>query len=59
MACAIDTIPGMDMYMDESGIIAVYNGADYSHGALETITFSGVGVQPVYLDRIVKVTTTV
>ena len=59
VASAIDTIPGLDMYMDESGIIAVYNGADYSHGALETITYSGVGVQPVYLDRIVKVTTTV
>lgn len=59
VASAIDTIPGLDMYMDESGIIAVYNGADYSHGALETITYSGVGIQPVYLDRIVKVTTTV
>lgn len=59
VASAINAIPGLDMYMDESGVIAVYNGADYSHGALEAITYSGVGIQPVYLDRIVKVTTTV
>ena len=57
VAASIGEIPGLDMYTDESGIIAVHNGATYSKASLETVTYSGVGVQPVYLDRIVKVTT--
>jgi len=57
VAASIGAIPGLDMYTDESGIIAVHNGATYSKASLETVTYSGVGVQPVYLDRIVKVTT--
>lgn len=57
VAASIGAIPGLDMYTDESGIIAVHNGATYSKASLETVAYSGVGVQPVYLDRIVKVTT--
>ena len=57
VAASIASIPGMDMTADESGIIAVHNGPRYENGALEVVAFSGLAVQPIYLDRIVKVTT--
>lgn len=57
VAASIASIPGMDMTTDESGIIAVHNGPRYENGALEVVAFSGLAVQPIYLDRIVKVTT--
>lgn len=57
VAASIASIPGMDMTTDESGIIAVHNGPRYENGALEVVAYSGLAVQPIYLDRIVKVTT--
>jgi hypothetical protein len=57
VAASIAAIPGMDMTTDESGIIAVHNGPRYENGALEVVAYSGLAVQPIYLDRIVKVTT--
>lgn len=57
VAASIASIPGMEMTSDESGLIAVHNGPRYENGALEVVAYSGVAVQPIYLDRIVKVTT--
>lgn len=56
VAANIGAIPGMEMYADESGIIAVHNGARYENAAVETVAYSGLAVQPVFLDRIIKVT---
>lgn len=56
VAASIADIPGMDMTTDESGIIAVHNGAKYENAAIETVAYSGLSVKPIYLDRIVKVT---
>jgi len=58
VAAAVDSIEGMELTIDESGIIAVHNGAKYENAALETVAYSGLKVVPVYADRIVKVTTT-
>lgn len=56
-AASISAIPGMDMTTDESGMIAVHNGARYENAALELVAYCGLAVLPVYKDRIVKVTT--
>ena len=56
VAASIGAIPGMDMTSDESGIIAVHNGAKYENAAVETVAYCGLAVQPAFLDRIVKVT---
>lgn len=56
IAASIGSIPGMDMTTDDSGIIAVHNGAKYENAAVETVAYCGLAVQPSFLDRIVKVT---
>ena len=55
-AAEIGAIPGMDVTTDETGIIAVHNGAKYENAALETVAYCGLAVTPAVLDRIVKVT---
>ncbi|MBQ6221635.1 MAG: hypothetical protein IJJ44_03385 [Solobacterium sp.] len=54
VAASIGAIPGMEMTTDESGIIAVHNGARYENAAIETVAYSGLAVKPVFLDRIIK-----
>jgi len=54
LAADIKSIPGMELTTDESGIIGVHNGAKYENAALETVAYTGLGVQPIYLNRIVK-----
>ncbi len=56
-AASLASIPGMEFETDESGIIAVHNGAKYENGALETVALSGIAIKPIFTDRIVKVTT--
>lgn len=56
VAASISSIPGLEVTTDESGIIAVHNGAKYENAALETVAYCGLAVQPAFLDRIVKVT---
>ena len=56
VAAEIPAIPGLDLTTDETGIIAVHNGAKYENAALETVAYCGLAIQPVYLDRIFKVT---
>lgn len=56
VAASIASIPGMEMTTDESGIIAVHNGARYENAALETVAYCGLSVLPVYADRIAKAT---
>lgn len=56
-AASISAIPGMDLTTDESGIIAVHNGARYENAALDLVAYCGLAVLPVFADRIVKVTT--
>lgn len=55
-AASIDSIPGMDMTTDGSGIIAVHNGAKYENGAIQTVAYCGLAAFPVFLDRVVKAT---
>ncbi|MBQ1468716.1 MAG: hypothetical protein IIZ27_09590 [Solobacterium sp.] len=57
VAASIGSIPGMEMTSDESGIIAVHNGAKYENAAIETVAYCGLAVQPAFLDRIIKVST--
>lgn len=56
VAAACDAIPGMDMTTDETGIIAVHNGALYENGAIQTVVYSGINVFPSILTRIVACT---
>jgi len=56
IAASIASIPGMELTTDQSGIIAVHNGAKYENAALETVAYCGLAVQPAYLDRIIKAT---
>lgn len=56
VAANVAEIPGMDMTMDESGIIGVHTGALYENGAIQTVAYCGLAVKPVFLDRIVKAT---
>ena len=56
LAPTITDIPGMELTTDESGIIAVHNGAVYENAAVQTVVYCGLGVYPVFLDRIFKVT---
>lgn len=56
IAAACDAIPGMSMTTDETGIIAVYNGALYENGAIQTVCYSGINAFPSFLDRIVACT---
>ena len=55
-AASVSAIQGMEVTTDESGIIAVHNGARYENGALETVVYCGLAVQPAIADRIVAVT---
>lgn len=55
-AADISAIPGMDMTVDRSGIIAVHNGAKYENGAIQTVAYCGLAAFPVFLDRVVKAT---
>ncbi len=55
-AASLIGIPGMDLMTDESGILAVHNDARYDRAALETVVYSGLAVQPIFIDRIFKVT---
>jgi len=57
VAANVAEIPGMDLTMDGSGIIGVHTGALYENGAIQTVAYCGLAVQPVFLDRIVKATT--
>lgn len=54
----ISEIPGMDLTTDETGMIAIHNGAKYENASVETVAYCGLAVYPAYLDRIVKVTVT-
>lgn len=54
----ISEIPGMDLTTDETGMVAIHNGAKYENAAIETVAYCGLAVYPTYLDRIVKVTVT-
>lgn len=56
VAANVADVPGMDMTMDESGIIGVHTGALYENGAIQTVAYCGLAVKPVFLDRIVKAT---
>ncbi len=56
VAANVAQVPGMDMTMDERGIIGVHTGALYENGAIQTVAYCGLAVQPVFLDRIVKAT---
>jgi hypothetical protein len=55
IGASIEEIPDMELYTDESGILAVHNGAAYSNGAVETVVYTGLCVKPDYLDRVFKV----
>jgi hypothetical protein len=59
VAVSVSAIPGMDLVTDETGIIGVHTDAAYSNGAIETVAYSGLSIEPVYEDRVVAVTTTV
>ena len=54
VAADVRGIAGLDCYTDETGIIAIHNGAAHDHGAIETFMATGTTVQPVVLSRIVK-----
>lgn len=56
VAANVAQVPGMEMTMDESGIIGVHTGALYENGAIQTVAYCGLAVKPVFLDRIVKAT---
>lgn len=49
-------LDGFDMYSDETGYIAVAHDTVLKNGTLETIAYTGLGLFPEYLDRIVKAT---
>lgn len=55
---AADTgaIPGMELVRDQTGIIGVHTDAAYRNAAIETVAYTGLAVEPAFLDRIVKVT---
>lgn len=53
VAANVAAIPGMDLTMDASGIIGVHTGALYENGAIQTVAYCGLAVEPVFLDRIV------
>lgn len=57
VAADVSGIPGFEVTTDQSGLIAVHNGAKYSHAGIETVAFSGLKFLPSALDRIVAVTT--
>lgn len=56
VAADISAIPGMDMTMDESGLIGVHTGALYENAAIQTVAYCGLAIKPIFLDRIVKAT---
>ncbi len=56
VAANVAAIEGLEVTMDESGIVAVHNGTRYENAALEAVVYSGLAVLPVVADRIVKVT---
>ena len=47
-------IPGMELQTDETGIVAIHNGALYENGAVQTVVYCGLAVHPAFLDRIIK-----
>ena len=49
-------LDGFDMYSDETGYIAVAHDTVLKNATLETIAYTGLGLFPEYLDRIVKAT---
>lgn len=55
VAADVSGISGIDLVTDASGLVGIHNGADYSHGAIETVAYCGVSVIPTVLDRIVIV----
>lgn len=57
VAADVTKIEGMELQIDESGIIAIHVGAKYENGAIETVVYSGLKALPVFADRVVKVTT--
>lgn len=57
VAASVASIPGMELQVDRSGIIGVHTGAKYENGAIQTVAYSGLSVQPIYEDRIVIATT--
>lgn len=56
VAANVAAIPGMDLTMDESGIIGVHTSPLYENGAIQTVAYCGLAVKPIFLDRIVKAT---
>ncbi len=55
-AANVSGIEGMELTTDESGLIAVHNGARYENGSLETVVYCGIAVQPAIADRVIIVT---
>ena len=49
-------LTGFEMYSDETGLIAVAHDAVLKNATLETVAYTGLGLFPEYLDRIVKST---
>lgn len=49
-------LTGFEMYSDETGLIAVAHDAVLKNATLETVAYTGIGLFPEYLDRIVKST---
>lgn len=54
----VSQIDGMEMTSDESGLVAVHNGAKYENGAIETVVYCGIKVVPSIADRIIAVSQT-
>lgn len=56
VAPSLVNIPGMELQTDETGIVAIHNGALYENGAVQTVVYCGLAVHPAFLDRIIKAT---
>lgn len=46
-------LDGFDMYTDETGYIAVAHNTELKNATLETVAYTGIGLFPEYVDRIV------
>ena len=53
-AADVSGIQGMDLTMDESGIIAVHHDPSYATAALETVVYTGLCVFPMFASRVIK-----
>ena len=53
LAADVRSIQGFDFTTDETGIIAIHNGAEYSRAAVESCMYTGLCVMPAIADHIV------